>query len=77
MNPLLELRKLLSAKPTTGAGEVVFVSASSVSIRLSEGVATLPLPKNMSLSVGDNVLVYKGNIRGKVKRPADVPVYNI
>lgn len=71
-NPLIALRKLLGEGKVTGTGRVLSIGTNTT-VSMAGGVQ--PVSAITPVEVGDYVLVVEGVIRGKVKKPEDVPVY--
>lgn len=72
MNPLGDLRRLLSERTQTETAIVVAIG-SSISVSSQNGVRSVS--SAIPVSVGDHVLVVKGTIQGIVKRQDTLPHY--
>lgn len=77
MNPLAELKALLAPRRGAYVGTVISIDGDSVAVQSAAGRARALKPSTLILSVGDAVLVAEGNVQGRVKRAADVPVYHV
>lgn len=78
MSLLRELRARASRPRRSFAGTVVSVSGDSVVIESRAGRTVALKGAALTLGAGDEVLVSaEGNVLGRVKRAAEVPVYRL
>lgn len=80
MNSKLErLEKLLAREraPAKFIGTIVEANGQAIKVRSSRGLVEARSVDATIYSEGDEVLVDRGIVQGRVKRTADVPVYNV
>jgi hypothetical protein len=74
MNPYIELKKMFSPGTQTFVGEITSIIDGLLYLKSPKGLVRLP-KGNLEVSVGDNVLVEKGALVGKVKPTPQVKTY--
>lgn len=78
MKPVDQLKELLgTGGPGTYSGRVTALSVERATVQTVRGSVNVARPTSLTLSVGDDVLVTDGVIRGRLTKSADVPTYRM
>jgi hypothetical protein len=78
VNPFLELRGLLGKDQSAATvGRVIAVSAEAVDAQTASGRVRASRPTALTISVGDEVLIENGAVRGRLRAAVSVPVYRL
>jgi len=78
MNPARKLKRLLrGSAPLRATGSVLEAAGQRVRVATARGVVEARSVDATAYRAGDEVLVAGGIVQGRVKRAADIPVYQV